>query len=198
MEVSQRINKLIDENEDYATVPDWEEIVKLLRPFGGRTANEYRQRLGMPDHTPQQSSKEEYNKKWKYRENLRNVALMAIKNLLIYDRDTLLDMVCTEPNQTTVKGLPEAIRACAPLIKKKGDWAALWMLCQERHIKLGCTDLCRMINQYAPEAPQPKKQHISAASTWTPKGKFPDWKPTVHYNKFRKYYMIAQKAAFFL
>ena len=73
MEVSQRINKLIDENEDNATVPDWEEIVKLLRPFGGRTANEYRQRLGMPDHTPQQSSKEEYNKKWKYRENLRNV-----------------------------------------------------------------------------------------------------------------------------
>ena len=124
-------------------------------------------------------------------------ALAAVRALVDYDEQVLSNVICQQPTQSDT-GLAEVVRACAPLITKKSDWAALYMLLTERKSSVSYTDLCRLIAECAPDAPQPKKQDFYSG-LWNPKGRFPDWKPTeVRYDKFRRHYLIAQRASEFL
>lgn len=96
-------------------------------------------------------------------------------------------------------GLAEAVRQVAPLVEKKGDWAALYMLLNERGYQVGYTELCRIIRAEAPEAPQPQKQDIASSEWDTHRRRFPDWQPVgIQYQKFRRHYLIAQEAQNFL
>ena len=112
-----------------------------------------------------------------------------------YDQD-VLSRYYSQDALPAATGLPEAIRACAPLVEKKGDWAALYMLLQERGKTLGYTEFCKAIAAHAPDSPQPLKQHVQAAEWDTHRRRFPDWQPEgISYDKFRRHYLIAQKAA---
>ena len=131
-----------------------------------------------------------------HREQLYNTALAAVKTLLDFDRTLYPLFTASDTAPAPALGLREAVRACAPLIEKKGDWAALYMLANERGYNVGYTDLCRLVGEEAPSAPQPTKQDISQA-LWGTKGrKFPDWQPKgIQYDKFRRHYVIAMQAS---
>ena len=124
---------------------------------------------------------------------------MAVRALMDYDRQVLPSFVPAATAPSTATGLPEAVRQCAPMITCKGDWAALYMLLQERGHDVGYTELCRVIAECAPGAPQPVRQDIAASEWNTHRRRFPDWEPEgVRYDKFRRHYLIAQKAMEFI
>ncbi len=126
-------------------------------------------------------------------------ALMAVRALIDYDRRVLPLFAAADPAVQVATGLAEAVRQCAPLVTRKGDWAALYMLLRERKLIRGYSDVVRLVAQYAPEAPQPSRQDIAAGEWDTHRRRFPDWQPEgVGYDKFRRHYLIAQKAAAFI
>ena len=131
-----------------------------------------------------------------HRAQLLNAALMAVRTLLDFDAAVMATAMADEaPAAPAASGLAEAIRACAPLVERKGDWAALYMLLQEQGRAVGYTELCRMIRDCAPDAPQPQKQDISASEWDTCRRRFPDWQPEgIRYDKFRRHYLIAKAA----
>jgi len=89
--------------------------------------------------------------------------------------------------------------ACAPLVKQKGEWAALSMLLRERGYEIGPSALCDLIAAEVPNAPQPTKQNLLDAEFDTNRRRFPDWRADgVRYDKFRRFYLIAQQASPFL
>lgn len=171
-------------------------MADTLRLFGGRTATDYRAALGSAgvDGHPHPLLKPLYDSLLDHRQQLANAALAAVRALLDYDEQVLSRVVCQQP-QSAPRGLAEAVRACAPLITCKGDWAALYMLCQERRMPVGYTDLCRTIAAEAPEAPQPRRQDLAQCEWDTHRRRFPDWQPEgVRYDKFRRHYAIAARA----
>ena len=131
-----------------------------------------------------------------HREQLYNAALAAVKSLLDFDNSLLTAFLPSDTAPAPAAGLREAVRACAPLIEKKGDWAALYTLANERGYNVGYTDLCRLVGEEAPHAPQPTKQIINDALWDTHRRRFPDWQPDgIRYDKFRRFYLIAQAAS---
>ena len=141
--------------------------------------------------------KELYDQLLAQRAQLQNAALVAVRALVDFDERVMATAIAAEP--APAPGLGEAIRQCAPLIEAKGDWAALSMLLRERDKGVGYTELCRLIAQNAPHAPQPRKQDIIAAEWDTCRCRFPDWQPVgITYRKFRKHFAIALKAASFI
>lgn len=139
-----------------------------------------------------------YDQLLAHRQQLMNTALQAVRALVDYDERVLSAIFCQQ-QPAARGGLAQAVRNCAPLVTRKGDWAALYMLCQERRLPVGYTDLCRTIAAEAPEAPQPRKQDIAASEWDTRRRRFPDWQPEgVRYDKFRRHYAIAQKASVYL
>lgn len=163
-------------------------------PAGGADAG----RHGLAGN-PQPILKEQYDALLAGRQQLMQTALMAVRALMDYDRQVLPLFMPAAPAPQTATGVAEAVRQCAPLVERKGDWAALYMLLQERGHGVGYTELCRLVAECAPGAPQPSKQDI-AASEWLRHGRrFPDWQPEgVRYDKFRRHYLIAQQAIRFL
>ena len=118
-----------------------------------------------------------------------------MRALLDYDEHVMLHALCQQPQSAPGAGLAEVVRACAPLVTYKGDWAALFMLLREQGRAVGYTELCRLIAEYAPQAPQPRKQDISHSEWMTGHRRFPDWPAdVVKYGKYRRHYAIAARA----
>ena len=168
--------------------------------FGGRTATEYAEECraaGVDGHVDT-VSKAFYDNLVEHRAQLLNAVLVPLRALLDYDETVMSQVICADaPRPST--GLPEAIRAAAPAVQQKGDWAALYMLLREKGMDVGYTELCRLIAEYAPDAPQPTKNHIASAEWDTHRRRFPDWKPEgVRYDKFRRHYMVANRACVLL
>lgn len=128
------------------------------------------------------------------------VALASVRALMDYDAQVLSQFFSLPDTPTAAaSGLAEAVRAAAPLVTCKGDWAALYMLLRERGMVSGYADVVRLVAEYAPDSPQPLKQYLAAGEWDTHRRRFPDWKPEgVRYDKFRRHFLIAQAAAAYL
>lgn len=210
------ISKLTGGGSHRPSDVDFARVADVLRLFGGRTRDQYARLLagagtdGQPDAGTGLHADGErrmgggdhhllpaalYGSLLDHRAQLQNTALAAVRALLDYDEQVMAHVMCRQA-ETAPSGLAEAIRASAPLIACKGDWAALYMLLQERGMGVGYTELCRLIARHAPDAPQPRKQDIAGSEWDTGRRRFPDWQPQgLRYDKFRRHYLIAQTSA---
>lgn len=127
-------------------------------------------------------------------------ALASVRALMDYDAQVLSQFFSLPDTPTAAaNGLAEAVRAAAPLVTCKGDWAALYMLLRERGMVGGYADVVRLVAEYAPSSPQPSINNIANVEWDTHRRRFPDWKPEgVRYEKFRSHFLIAQAAAPYL
>ncbi|MBQ8051160.1 MAG: hypothetical protein IJ197_06245 [Bacteroidaceae bacterium] len=92
------------------------------------------------------------------------------------------------------EGLECAIRACASTVKRKADWWALLQVAQELGYQVQPTELCRLIAQVCPTAPQPVKQDLHGA-WWNTHGRFPKWDPAgTKPDKYRRHTAVARAA----
>ncbi len=133
-------------------------------------------------------------------EFLLNSALAAVRALFEFE-DNVLACISHAPKDIPVheKGIAAAIRASARVVRYKGDWVALLMLLRERGKDIGYEEMCRLVQQHAPEAPQPQRQLLLAAEWDTNRHTFPDWQcEGITYDKFRRHYLVALAASDYL
>lgn len=141
-------------------------------------------------------SKQTFDRLLSHRQQLYDAALTAVRALLDFDQTLLPLFSVADAAPAPSVSLRAAVRSVAPMIQTKTDWVALYMLASERGYVSGYTELCRIIAEEAPDAPQPQRQTL-ASGEWMRHGhRFPDWQPLdVRYDKFRRHYLIAQAAA---
>lgn len=169
-----------------------EQVADLLRPCTKSAPTEV--------HPLTALSKSQYEALLQVREELCRTALRAVRTLLMYDQNVLAS--CYAEDGTSAiqsRNLGQAVRSCAPLVKYKSDWAALYMLCRERGMGLTETRLAEFIALTLPDAPHPSRQNLQSGQWHTGRHRFPDWPAhEVKADKYRRYQAIAARAAPYL
>lgn len=169
-----------------------EQVAGLLRPYVKVNPTDSQLLTPLPA--------KQYENLLDMREKLCKTALVAVRALLTYDSNVLSHYYAEDSSVAVTKcDLARAIRACAPLIKYKSDWAALLMLCRDCGIEMTETRLARIIASVVPNALLPSKQNLQSGQWDTLRKHFPDWPAhTVKTEKFQRYYAIAAAAQKFL
>ncbi len=155
----------------------------------------------VPNDNPRQPLQPSlYETLFQHRRQLCDMALRTVRTLLDFDCEVLSRYRSEQLGSCPAgQNLAEAIRACAPLVERASDWAALFMLCRERGIKQTETQFARILAAVAPDSPQPSKQTLQSAQWDTNRRRFPDWTGDgVRRSKFLRHYAIAQAASPYL